>query len=325
MLRVLLLVSSLLVLTVDVGSAAIVFYNDKTLWNAANSASANDDFSLATFSGVQTSPYVSTTGASISSPYASYNFDVNSSTGKNIWTPAGSGDTGSANGPTQVWDNDFTSGRYLKTGQGSYFDTGGMEQWGHQEEQWNETTQQWERLIDRNYIRYAGSQQVSDIDLALPAGFQSAAFDIGQASGMVADRTFRVIVNTILGETTTVDLSNIYGTLSFFGFQAATGDTISSIRISALFVPFPTPNYGNWSYEANNTYRTRGWSTGAQTVYDLYQLGLDNLWVGSGSGVNPPPPPPDGGGGEVPEPSTLLLVACGLFLLSRCGRKASAA
>jgi hypothetical protein len=56
MLRVLLLVSSLLLLTVDVGSAAVVFYTDQALWNAGNSTAASDDFNTVNFGGVQNSP-----------------------------------------------------------------------------------------------------------------------------------------------------------------------------------------------------------------------------------------------------------------------------
>jgi hypothetical protein len=319
MLRVLLLVSSLLLLTVDVGSAAVVFYSDRALWNAGNSATAGDDFNTVNFGGVQSSPYVSSTGASFSSPYASNYFSLNTQTGSNSQSSTGSGDAGIGNGPTQVWENDLGSGRYLTPGQGSYFDSGVMRQWGRQEETWNAATGQWDSVINNNFLSYLnGSTQTSQLDVVLPAGFRSAAFDLGQISGSGVDRTFRVIVTTALGETATIDVTNIFGSLTFFGFQAGSGDTIASLRLSALFVPAPDPNRGNWSYEANNTYRSRAWDSGMQSFYDQYQIGFDNLWLGNANGGNPPPPPVEG---EVPEPSSWLLMAGGLFVLARRRRR----
>jgi hypothetical protein len=319
MLRVLLLVSSLLALTVGVSSAAVVFYNDQALWNAANTATASDNFNSVNFSGVASGPYLTTAGVQVSSPYVNVGVDVNTQTGRNIVTGAGSGDTGIANGPTQVWERDFSTGRYLLTGGQSAFDIAGLRQWGREEQQWNSTTGQWEVVKDNSYTSYAGGAQTTDLELAIPAGFSSVSFDLGLASGF-GDRTLTAVVNTFLGETATFNVQNAFGTLSFFGFQAAAGDTISSIRLSSLLLPVPDATRPNWSYDAGNTYRTRVWNLTNQSFYDQYQLGLDNLVVGNASGGPPPPPPPDGGGGETPEPSTLLTLAGGLLLLARFRR-----
>jgi hypothetical protein len=299
-----------------VGSAAIVFYTDRTLWNAQNSTGASDDFSQANWAGGVASPYISSTSAAISSPYSGVLVDMNTSNGTNNVTPTGSGTDPVYNGPTQSWDQDLGAGRYLNAGPSGMYVSYRL--WGSESQAYNAETGQWEQTSLTSNQQYSGDRTVHELDLTVPTGYSSVAFDAGLAASENS-RPITVTVNTFLGETRIVQLDNVYGSLSFFGFQAPTGDTITSIRISALFVPFTTPTYSSWNY-SDADHRGRTWNTGSlQAWQDTYKLALDNLWLGSATGGTPP----DGGGGnpgsggDVPEPAAILLVGSGLLLISR--------
>ena len=316
--RILFLSLFLSLLTANVGSAAIAFYTDQALWSAQNSTVASDDFSQAAWAGGAASPYISTSGASISSPYTWAGVNVNTSTGTNTSSLWGSGTEPIYNGPTDSWDKDLGSGRYLSSGYSTSMLTYRL--WGSESQAVNAETGEWEQTSKVSNQQYSGDQSLRQLDVTIPTGYSSVAFDAGL---VVSDnsRPITVTVNTFLGETQSFQLDNVYGSLSFFGFQAAPGDTITSLRISALFVPFTQPTPGAWSY-SDPDHRSRNWNSGPlQSWQDGYKLALDNLWVGNATtttgGGGDPGDPGIGGTEDTPEPASFLLAGAGLLLLSR--------
>jgi len=315
--RILLLSLLLSLLTASVGSAAVVFYTDRALWTAQNSTAGSDDFSQATWSGGVAGPYISASGASISSPYSAVYVNINTSTGTNTSTDMGSGTGSIYSGPTDTWDANLGSGRYVAAGFSTSYLTYRL--WGSESQAYNSVTGQWDQTSLVSNQQYVGDETTRQLDLTIPTGYSSVAFDLGMAASD-NNRALSVTVNTFVGETRTFDINNVFGTLSFFGFQASPGDAITSLRISSLFVPFTTPTPTAWSY-SDPDHRSRTWNSGSlQPWQDGYKLALDNLWLGNATGGTPPDgggDPGSGGGGETPEPGGFILAGAGLLLLGR--------